>query len=194
MPDLTLVAAFKDTSRAIRLAEEVGGTLYLDERESADHLPFSSLVSGVTDDLQAFTEKAEIGAYLVHQNVIKPRRNKELLAGRLPGVIGLFTLVARADLGHQRAIEHWRDSHAPLALKVHKAMSHYSQLNILHRFNGPGWDGFALCGFDSMEDLRERFYDSTAGEKLIANDIARFADTKKSPRRIIAVEITFGKL
>jgi hypothetical protein len=45
-----------------------------------------------------------------------------------------------------------------------------------------------------MEDLRERFYDSTAGEKLIANDIARFADTKKSPRRIIAVEITFGKL
>jgi len=193
LTDLRLVAAFRDTVKATRLAEKICGTLYLDERQKTDHLPFSSLVSGVTDNLQAFIEAAEIGAYIVHRNIIKPRQNKDLHRDRLPGVIGLFALVANADLGHQRATEHWRDQHAPLALEVHKAMSHYTQLNILHRFKGPDWDGFALCGFDSMEDLRERFYDSPEGEKLIANDIARFADTRKSPRRIVAVEIPMEK-
>ena len=36
-------------------------------------------------------------------------------------------------------------------------MSHYRQLSVVHRLHGPAWDGFALCGFDSIEDLRERF-------------------------------------
>ena len=94
-------------------------------------------------------------------------------------------------MGHERADQHWRDNHAPLALKVHIAMSHYNQLSIVHRFTGPEWDGFALCGFDTIEDLRERFFATKEGEAAINKDVARFSDHKKSPRRIIAVETRF---
>jgi hypothetical protein len=61
----------------------------------------------------------------------------------------------------------------------------------VHRLSGPEIDGFALCGFDSLEDLRERFYTLPDSVKVIAADIQKFADTKKSPRRLIATVQTF---
>ena len=89
---------------------------------------------------------------------------------------------------HEQADQHWRDVHAPLALTVHKAMTNYTQLSILHCFTGPEWNGFALCGFDTESDLRDHFFDSPEGKEAIRNDIAKFANTRKSPRRIIAKE------
>jgi uncharacterized protein (TIGR02118 family) len=111
---------------------------------------------------------------------------------KLPGFIGLFPLVAHPDLGHTNADQYWRDQHAPLALQVHEAMSHYRQLSIVHRFHGPALDGVALCGFDSLLDLRERFYATEVGRQAIATDISQFADTAKSPRRMIVAETHYG--
>ena len=65
-------------------------------------------------------------------------------------------------------------------------MTHYYQLNILHRFSGEAWDGLALCCFASEEDLRHKFYNSDAGKRSIAEDVQRFANTRQSPRRVIA--------
>jgi hypothetical protein len=45
-----------------------------------------------------------------------------------------------------------------------------------------------LCGFDSREDLRERFFDGPDGRVAIREDVARFADGTRSPRRLIVVE------
>ena len=101
-------------------------------------------------------------------------------------------MLRHPDLSHADADRYWRDRHAPLALRIHVAMSNYTQLSIVHRISGPPWDGFALCGFDSLEDLRDRFYDGPAGREAIREDVARFADPAHSPRRLIAVEETYA--
>jgi hypothetical protein len=52
----------------------------------------------------------------------------------------------------------------------------------------PAWHGFALCGFDSLLDLREHFFATPDGRAAIMADIAVLADVKTSPRRVIATE------
>ena len=192
MSDMLLVSAMSDAVKAEALAERLGGLLLCDERNDTSHLPFAALVCGATDNLSAFLEASDVGAYLVCRRVIKPRPATDPATGRLPGAIALFPMVAHPDLGHEKADAHWRDSHAPLALKVHVAMSHYWQLSIVHGFKGPKWDGFALCGFDTVSDLRERFFDTPEGEVAIAKDVAKFADGRNSPRRLIATARRFA--
>ncbi len=192
MNRLMLAATFEDRDKARSLAERVGGTLFSDERDDTSHLPFAALVLAVTDNLPGLVDAADVGVCLVHERVIKPRVDIQNNIERLPGVIGLFPMVARADLGHEQADQYWRDVHAPLALSVHLAMSHYRQLSVLHSFSGPAYDGFALCGFDSIEDLRERFFDSPEGQQAIREDTQRFADVRRSPRRLIVTETSFG--
>ncbi|MFP6807482.1 MAG: EthD domain-containing protein [Pseudomonadales bacterium] len=190
--NMELIAAFKDSAQAREVATKLNGTLYVDERENTDHLPFAALVSAQTDELAALIDAADVGTYLVCRRIIKPRQQEDVRSGQLPGIIGLFTMVANSNMGPQLADRHWRDNHAPLALEVHKAMSFYYQLSVQHVFKGPDWNGFAMCGFDNIDDLRHRFFDTPEGEKAIAVDVAKFSDGKRSPRRTLAVEIRFG--
>ncbi len=203
MPVTTLkfAAIFKDCAQAEHLAQQYRGRLFVDERAASRELPIAALVTASTDDLAGFLAATDAGAYLIYERVIKPRsvpdepNTAPSIPGapvNLPGFIGLFPLIAHPDLGHTDADRYWRDQHAPLALQVHEAMSHYRQLSIVHRFHGPDLDGIALCGFDSLLDLRERFYATEAGREAIAKDISQFADTAKSPRRMIVAETLYG--
>jgi hypothetical protein len=66
-------------------------------------------------------------------------------------------------------------------------MVYYHQLSILHCFKGPAWDGFAMLGFASAADLQNNYFNSAAGKEQIFKDVAKFADTRKSPsRRLVA--------
>jgi uncharacterized protein (TIGR02118 family) len=193
---LELVAVGNDVAQARSVARSLRGTVYLDERADATDLPFRALVAAVTDDAWALFAAAGVGAYVVCRRVMKPRAapgvGVEASPGaRLPGVIGLFPMVRHPGLTHREADRHWRDAHAPLALLHHAAMSHYTQLSVVHRLHGPQWDGFALCGFDSMEDLKERFFASPEGRIAIREDVARFADSERSPRRLLVVEESY---
>lgn len=201
MATLKFAAIFKDCARAEHLARRYRGQLFVDERAASRQLPIAALVTASTDDLAGFLAATEAGAYLIYERVIKSRSAPDTLnfasatpdaPVNLPGFIGLFPLVAHPDLGHTNADQYWRDQHAPLALQVHEAMSHYRQLSIVHRFHGPALDGVALCGFDSLLDLRERFYATEVGRQAIATDISQFADTAKSPRRMIVAETHYG--
>ena len=53
-------------------------------------------------------------------------------------------------------------------------------------------DGFAICAFQDIEQLRNRFFSTEDGPRIIAADIANFADTERSPRRLVAAETRFG--
>lgn len=174
---LEFAACTNDLDAARHAAAALGGTLYWDEREAFAHLPFRALTTCITDDVTILRSAADIGLYVVCRRIIKPGQ---------PHCVGLFPLVHHPKLSHEQADAHWRDQHAPLTFEHHADMSHYSQLSVLHRISGLDIDGFALCGFDSLEALRERFYTLPDSVRTIAADIQKFADTKRSPRRLIA--------
>jgi uncharacterized protein (TIGR02118 family) len=212
MNRLELVTAGNDVERARAIAGALGGTLLCDERGDA-RLPFRALLSVVTDDLGALLPAADVGAYLVLRRVMKQRATTggaELApagaaegagvaggapvrrAEALPGAIALYPMVRHPALTHEEADRHWRDRHAPLALVHHPMMTNYVQLSIVHRLHGPEWDGFALCGFDSVEDLEQRFFSGPEGRRIIREDVAKFADGARSPRRLIATVTVYG--
>jgi len=189
---MELVGAFSDRDQARTFAERLRGRLIADPREDTAHLPFAALVSVETDRPAGFLAAADVGAFICMRRVIKPRVSAEPARDHsLPGKIAVFPMVRRPDLDHEQADGYWRDQHAPLALRVHKAMSFYTQLSVIHVIHGPDWDGIAHCGFDNIEDLRLRLYDSPSGQKEVAKDVAKFADTSRSPRRLICDENLF---
>ncbi|MGE0623778.1 MAG: EthD domain-containing protein [Pseudomonadales bacterium] len=179
---LELAATATDVDAARALADLHGGTLYADERDIPG-LPFRALVTLVTDDLSSVSPIADVGLYLVCRRTIK--------AGSAT-VLGLFPLVHHPELTHRQADDHWRDVHAPLALKHHAFMTHYTQLSVVHTLAGMPLDGMALCGFASLKDLRERFYSEPDSRGVIAADVQTFADTRRSPRRLIVSERRYG--
>ena len=179
---LELAVTTSDASRARAAASELGGSLYVDERDEGSRLPFRAMVTTVTDDVEPLAALADVGLYVVCRRPIIPSECS---------VIGLFPLVRRPDLSHRQADAHWRDVHAPLALQHHRHMTHYTQLAVVQRISGPEIDGFALCGFNSLDDLRNRFFSEHDSREVITADIARFADTARSPRRLIATEFCY---
>jgi hypothetical protein len=62
---------------------------------------------------------------------------------------------------------------------------------VVQRISGPQIDGFALCGYDSQDELRNRFFSEPDSREVITADVARFADPKRSPRWLIATEIRY---
>lgn len=184
---LKLAVAMSDRQAARQLAGQHEGVLFSSNSETTGHLPFAALFIGVTDEPETFVEAGDAGVFLVCERTVKHRPLSELTEEQLPGAVGLFPMVANPGLGPRESDRYWRDNHAPLALEVHETMTHYYQLSIVHRFSGPDWDGIAVCCCASEDDLRHRFYNSKEGERRIIKDISCFADTKKSPRRVIAV-------
>lgn len=175
---IELAAACSDVQAARRVAQRLGGLFYADERAGARDLPFRALFTTVTDDPEALADVADVGQYVVCRRPMKP--------GSSP-VVALFPMLRRPDLSHRQSDAHWRDVHAPLALTHHGFMTSYFQLSVIHCLAGRDFDGFALCGFDSLEDLRQRFYSGSDSATVIAADVKRMADVERSPRRLITL-------
>ena len=174
---LLWAAACSDIDQAQALAQQMQGTMYADHREDTSALPFAALVTGVTDDPELLEAQADTGLYVICERTIKPGRAQ---------VFGLFPMVANPTLTHVQADAHWRDTHAPLALHHHAYMTEYLQLSVVRTVSGQAYDGFALCGFDNVEDLRERFFSEPDSRSVIAEDVASFADPGQTPRRLVA--------
>lgn len=173
---LELAAVTQHPDKARQAANDLGGRLYVDERDAAQELPFRAMLTTVTDDLARLEEVGDAGLYVVCRRTI--------LAGSSP-VVGLFPLVRHPTLSHRQADAHWRDVHAPLALQHHRHMTSYDQLSVVLRLSGMAIDGLALCGFASVDDLRKRFFSEPDSRDVISADVRRFADTTLSPRRLI---------
>ena len=87
---------------------------------------------------------------------------------------------------------HWRDVHAPLALRHHPGLWHYHQVSVDAVLDGPELDGFALCAFASEQERKERFFGGPDDRAIIEKDVACFADLAHSPRPVRMVEWRFG--
>ena len=98
-------------------------------------------------------------------------------------------MVANPEIGPKAAGRPLaRAAYAPIALDVRSAMTLFTinSLSYLHRFSGEDWNGLALCCFANEDDLRNKFYGSPEGARRVwRTDVAKFADTNNSPRRVV---------
>jgi uncharacterized protein (TIGR02118 family) len=90
-----------------------------------------------------------------------------------------ISFVRRArGLTREDFARHWTQVHAPLAREHHPGVCRYVQNVVIHTLtpDAPHVDGIAELGFASLDDLRERMYDSAAGQEIIAADVREFID------------------
>jgi uncharacterized protein (TIGR02118 family) len=73
---------------------------------------------------------------------------------------------------------HWRERHAPLALRHHVGLADYHQYVVTETLtpDAPEIDGIAWLGFLTRADFDGRFFDSDAGRAAIMADVAQFMD------------------
>lgn len=191
---LELLALGTDPEAARTVARELGGVALLAEPDPPDRdpPPFRSLVRAVTADPAVLTPVADVGLYLSFRRKVRSHPGLWTNSGPTPGVVAAFGLALRPELTRAEGDAHWRDVHAPLALRHHVGMWDYTQCSVVHRFAGPDFDGFALCGFATDHDLRHRFYDDDAGRAAIGADVASFSDPARSTRAVRCREWSFG--
>jgi hypothetical protein len=174
---------------AIAVARTIGGVALVATEDRVDPV-FATLVIGA--DRAAVDDVADIGLYAVAVRRMRHQRRFWPPDSASPGVTAVYPLVRRPDLTHEQADAHWRDVHAPLALRHHPGMWHYHQLSVDEVLAGPNFDGFALCAFASEQELTERFFGGPEDRDVITADVETFADIVASPRRVRMVEWRFG--
>ncbi|MBQ29346.1 MAG: hypothetical protein CL434_06020 [Acidimicrobiaceae bacterium] len=187
-----LVAVGNDLEAAAEVASNLGGICYLGDHQETRPLPFRTMVRAVTDSPEQLAAAGELGTYLVFSRVIRERPAATQSGTTSPGVTAVFPLLHHPGLTHEEADAHWRDIHAPLALRHHPGMWDYTQLSVARTLTGPKIDGFALVAFDSLESMKERFFGDDNDREVIYADVASFADPK-SPRRVVATETIYGQ-
>ena len=185
MSALKIAAVFSDKAVAGKVANLSQSLMFEASAETTQHLPFAALVLGASPSLMDLQKRIDVGLYLVNERTILNQPLSTLNEDMLPVSVGVFPIVANAEIGPEAADRHWHEQHAPLALEVHTAMTHYYQLSVMHRFSGEDWNGLALCCFANEDELRNKFYNSSKGKQRVAEDVAKFADTKNSPRRVV---------
>lgn len=180
----------RDRSAAVEVARLIGGVALVDVDNDGRDRPFDTLVIG--DRRVAVGQAADVGLYRVSVRPMRYQGRSWPAETVTPGVTAVFAMVRRPDLTHEQADAHWREIHAPLALRHHPGMWHYLQVSIDEVVAGPAYDGIALCGFPSEQELRERFFGGPADRDIISADVGLFADAARSPRRVRMAEWRFG--
>lgn len=88
----------------------------------------------------------------------------------------IFLCHRRPELSHEQYAEHLIRSHVPIALRHHTSMRRYV-VNVVTLGLLPGpreLDSIGELSFDSLEDYRDRLYDSEEGRRVVGRDVAQF--------------------
>jgi uncharacterized protein (TIGR02118 family) len=87
----------------------------------------------------------------------------------------VFLCRRRPDLTHERYAELLLRGHVPLALRHHPTMRKYV-VNVVEglRAGAEPLDSIGELTFDTLDDFRERLYDSDEGRRIIERDVAGF--------------------
>ncbi len=186
-----LVVTGNDPDAAAEAAASVGGVCYAADPDDRREFPFRTLVRAMTDAPNLLAPAATVGSYLAFSRIIRERPLGADPGTASPGLTAIFPMVHHPALTHAQGDSHWRDTHAPLALRHHPGMWDYTQLSVVATLNGPSYDGFAMVSFASLEDMRERFFGDDHDREVIRADVAKFADMQRSPRRVITTETIY---
>jgi len=178
---LELVGLGTDVEAAEQLAMRLGGHAYRNHATEKDSRPYSALVRVATDDIEAVRAVSDVALYVCFSRVIKapsqpatPERS-----------IATFGLVRNPAMTHRQCDDHWRDTHGPLAIKMHAAMCDYEQLSVVETLHGQPLDGIAMCAFETREDLSNKFFNDDDARAAIVADVQTFSDPANSPPRVV---------
>jgi uncharacterized protein (TIGR02118 family) len=97
------------------------------------------------------------------------------------------SFVRRApDISRDDMARHWGEVHLPLARVHHPAIWRYVQNVVVEPLtpDAPDVDGIAELHFRTVDDLRNRFYDSEEGKRIVGEDVQRFLDRTKGWRML----------
>jgi uncharacterized protein (TIGR02118 family) len=97
----------------------------------------------------------------------------------------VFLCRRRADLDRATYASRLLSGHVPLALRHHPTMRRYT-VNLVED-DAADVDSVGELWFDSLDDYRERLYDSSEGERIIAADVKSFlgaADAYATAERV----------
>jgi uncharacterized protein (TIGR02118 family) len=87
----------------------------------------------------------------------------------------IFLCWRRPDISHERYVDLLLTGHVPIALRHHPSMRRYV-VNIVE--DAPAHlqplDSVGELSFDSLDDYRERLYDSAAGRRVVEDDVRGF--------------------
>lgn len=178
---LELVGFGSDPAATNAVAQRLGGLAYANHPTERDSRPFSAMIRVATDDIEAVQAVSDVALHVCFSRVIKP------LSGDAPSerCIATFGLVRNPELTHRECDDHWRDTHGPLALRMHLAMCDYTQLSVVETLAGDQLDGIAMCAFSNRDDLSNRFFNDDDAKAAIIADVATFAHPKASPPRVV---------
>ncbi len=95
---------------------------------------------------------------------------------------------------HEQFDAHWRDRHAPLALRHHIGMWRYDQYTITETLTDGAapFDGIATLSFPTLDDFEGRLFDSDSGRDIIMADTARFLDLVRSESALMRETLLRG--
>jgi uncharacterized protein (TIGR02118 family) len=87
----------------------------------------------------------------------------------------VFLCRRRPDLTHERYAELLLRGHVPIALRHHPTMRKYV-VNVVEgrRAGAEELDSIGELSFDTLDDFRERLFDSDAGRRIVEADVAGF--------------------
>jgi len=101
--------------------------------------------------------------------------------------VARISFVRRAPgLTHEEFARHWTEVHAPLARRHHPGICRYVQNIVVEPLtrDAPDIDGIAELGFASLDDFRDRMYDSPEGREIITADVRTFLDVEAGWRML----------
>lgn len=113
--------------------------------------------------------------YLIETSVAKDTAEARAVP---PAVRVVSPCLGKAGMNTQEAGRRWAD-HVEKACRVHVGMSRYFQHRHLRALTpeAPPFFGTAMLSFQTLEDLRDRFYCDEAGAREIAEDANSFLDS-----------------
>ena len=87
----------------------------------------------------------------------------------------IFLCHRRPDITHERYVELLLHGHVPLALRHHPTLRRYT-VNIVEQAppTEAAIDSIGALWFDTIDDYRQRLYDSPEGERIVQRDVGGF--------------------
>jgi EthD domain len=117
-----------------------------------------------------------VGAYGSDEVVQKDYEQTWPTGTASPGVKLVCLVHRKPDIGRQQYLDHWRDNHGPLAVRIQPGFWHYVQNHVsdLLTDDTPDFDGIGELHFETVDDVFSGMFADDEAQRLIYEDTERF--------------------